>query len=178
MKNSIKTAIDKLFETLSFSREKEQQKEKILSFAYQKFNNELDKGICPAEAAGKILIHCASVEDLCSYLDMEASIPVQKSEKILTEDIFLKIVKKLRKNIYILSFLFSGIISSGVSSFQNISASGIIFTVIIWTVLSMFLYVIVKKQKCLIKEYHFFLRPLRMVAEKQQRRTMIYIRKN
>ncbi len=156
MKNSIKTAIDKLFETLSFSREKEQQKEKILSFAYQKFNNELDKGICPAEAAGKILIHCASVEDLCSYLDMEASIPVQKSGKILTEDIFLKIVKKLRKNIYILSFLFSGIISSGVSSFQNISASGIIFTVIIWTVLSMFLYVIVKKQKYLIKEYHFF----------------------
>ena len=91
MKNSIKTAIEELFKTLPFSREKEKQKEKILSLAYEKFDDEVKKGVCPAKAAGKILIHCASVEDMCFYLDIEPSIHVQKTEKILTEDIFFKI---------------------------------------------------------------------------------------
>lgn len=156
MKNCIKTAIEELFKTLPFSREKEQQKEKILSLAYEKFDDEVKKGVCPAKAAGKILIHCASVEDMCFYLDIEPSIHVKKTEKILTEDIFFKIIKKFQKNIYFLSFLFSSLFSSGIASLQNISVSEIIVTVIIWIILGAFLYLSIKKQKRLIKEYHFF----------------------
>lgn len=156
MKNSIKTAIGELFEMLPFSREKEEQKEKILFLAYQRFDEELDKSICSAEVAGKILIHCGSVEEICSYLNIEPMIHIQKSEKILMEEIFYKVAKKLRKNIYVLSFLFSAIISSAISFFQNISVSGSMITVISWTVSGILLHMIIRKQKHIIKECGFF----------------------
>ncbi len=156
MKNSIKTAIEELFEKLPFLRKREEQKEKILSLAYQKFDDEAGKGVCPAEAAGKILIHCASIDEICCYLDIKPFIHTQKSEKILMEDVFYKVVKKLRKNIYILSFLFSGIIGFTVSFLKSISIYGSIVTAISWTVSGTLLYVVIRKQKRLIKEYDFF----------------------
>lgn len=156
MKNSIQRAIELLFETAPFSKRNEEQKEEMLSLAYRKFEDELEDGTSPAQAAGELLIHSGTVKDICSYLEIEDSKQIQKPDEIRKESVFLKTLKRLRRTIYLLSFLASAIISSALGCFLDFSIKGFLFSVVLWSGLGILLCFVIKKKKQIAEESSFF----------------------
>lgn len=156
MKNSIQRAIEMLFETVPFSKDNEEQKERTLSLAYQKFEDELESGVSPAKAAGKLLIHSGDMQDICSYLNIEIPVQTQASNEIRKETIFLKTIKRLRKIVYLFSFLVSAMVSSVISCFLDFSIKGVLFSVVIWSGLGILLCFTIKKKKKIAEENSFF----------------------
>ena len=68
MRDTMKRAIDLLFQSLPFSRKNELCKETLMSSAIQKYEEGQEQGIHPVESAGNFLIHSNSVENISSYL--------------------------------------------------------------------------------------------------------------
>ncbi len=156
MRNSIQRAIELLFETAPFSRKNEEQKEELLSLAYQKFEDGLENGTNPAKAAGEMLIHSGTLQDICSYLKVEACKQIQEPDKIKKESAFLKTLKRLRITIYLFSFLVSSIISSVLGCFFDFSIKGLLFSVVIWTALGILLCFALKRKKQITEDNNFF----------------------
>ena len=57
MKDTLKRAVDMLFQEVPFSRQNDEFKEEILESALRKYQISRGEGATAAEAAGNILIH-------------------------------------------------------------------------------------------------------------------------
>lgn len=171
MKNSIQRAIELLFETVPFSKDNEEQKEKTLSLAYQKFEDELESGVSPAKAAGKLLIHSEDMQDIGSYLGIEVPRQMQEPDKIRKEHVFLKTLKRLRRMIYLFSFLVSAIVNFVLGCFLDFSVKRFLFSAVLWSGLGILLCFVIKKKKKIAEAGNFFDSEFdnkcRIVAEKK-----------
>ena len=105
MKDSIKKAVNFLFNELSFSKENERNKERITTAALEKYDNDIAGLKNPRETAGKIILNCGSIDNICSYLE----IPPLKNENLSSvpadKKTFNKTFKRLRRMIYLISLL-------------------------------------------------------------------------
>ncbi len=106
MRDTMKRAIDLLFQSLPFSRKNELCKETLMSSAIQKYEEDQEQGIHPVESAGNFLIHSNSVENISSYLGIGTPQYVSEKEiEILDKSAFQKVEKKLRRNNCLISLL-------------------------------------------------------------------------
>lgn len=105
MKDAIKNAVNFLFDGLSFSKENERNKERITTAAIEKYENDIAGPESPTESAGKIILNCGSIDNICSYLDIQPAKNENLSYEPADRKTFTKSFKQLRRMIYVISLL-------------------------------------------------------------------------
>lgn len=164
MQNTIKKALDLLFDPLPFSKENEQCRETLSSLAEQKYNQDLNEGLSPAHAAGNLLIHSDTVENISSYLGAEA--PAHSSaitpatapvtDAILEETTFRKIQKSLRRNNCALSLLLALSFNCILTLLLNLSLLFFCIASIELAIFGALAFLTAKRMKRTISRYDFF----------------------
>ena len=114
MKDALKRAVDILFHRLPFSYKNNEFKEEVLEAAVQKYDADRAEGMTEAEAAGSILVHFGTAEELCGYLGIEKA---ENQAEVVEESSFLKTWKRLQRNTYALAIELTGMIGSLLSVF-------------------------------------------------------------
>ena len=87
---------------LPFSYKNNEFKEEVLEAAVQKYDADRAEGMTEAEAAGNILVHFGTAEELCGYLGIKKT---ENQAQIVEESSFLKAWKRPQRNTYALAIL-------------------------------------------------------------------------
>lgn len=153
MKEAIQKAVGLLFDALPFSRVQESARERTLSAACEKFDGAVREGTKPAEAAGTLLLHADTMEDLCSYLSID---PPAEAGAILPAACFGKLQRKLTRNLYLLSFFLSSLVGSLVSFLGTFSWKGLVVAAIYWGILGGLSFLLVRRQQRILRDSRFF----------------------
>lgn len=157
MRDTMKRAIDLLFQSLPFSRKNELCKETLMSSAIQKYEEDQEQGIHPVESAGNFLIHSNSVENISSYLGIGTPQYVSEKEiEILDKSAFQKVEKKLRRNNCLISLLIAFCFNFVFALVLNLSFMSCCFAAAGWLFFGSMLYLTLKSRKNIVRQNNYF----------------------
>ena len=88
-----------------FQKKNERNKERITTAAIEKYENDIAGPESPTESAGKIILNCGSIDNICSYLDIQPAKNENLSYEPADRKTFTKSFKQLRRMIYVISLL-------------------------------------------------------------------------
>lgn len=174
MKDTLNRAVDLLFQELPFSHENEECKEEILEAAFDKYDADRAEGIPAQETAGKILLHSSRIGEICNYLGIKESGAVREQDRTGTEAEFARTWRRFRRNTYVLTLAFTGILGVVLSFFlmgRFLSVESMIAAIVDLLIFGIPFLLAVRKRKRLVGETRFFQAAYegtcRMTAEKR-----------
>lgn len=159
MKDILSKAVDMLFDQLPFSRQSEEYREKILEASFRKYETDKEQDIPTTETAGRLLLHCGSLEDICGYLDIKTPDGNPEQNRPVEESTFLRTWKRLLRNTYACALALTGIIGTALSLLvmeRFLSLESLFATAIDFLIFAVPLFFLWKKRQKLLTETGFF----------------------